>query len=337
MNMDVKNNLVKYFIATLFLFSSFSIFAQKKAQQKPQGKVNVIFDTDIGPDYDDVGAIAMLHTFADRKEAEIVGVMSCNLNHLTGPTISLFNTYFKRPDIPIGVPKGMGVSLPARQKWPELILAKYPHKYQSNDEMENAMTLYRKLLAKAEDNSIVLISVGFMTNLSDLLNSKKDKISSLSGRELVSKKVKKLVAMAGKFPEGREYNIHKDTTSAINVMNNWPTEIIFSGWEVGNEIKTGLGLIANKNLQNSPVKDAFAHAIPQSKTDSLGRMSWDQTAVLVGVKGYKPYFGLERGTMIMGNNGSNSWKPDAQGKHYYLTKLMEYDLLTKEIEKLMMR
>jgi hypothetical protein len=31
----------------------------------------VIFDTDMGPDYDDVGAIALLHAFADSGKASM--------------------------------------------------------------------------------------------------------------------------------------------------------------------------------------------------------------------------------------------------------------------------
>ncbi len=39
------------------------------------GPVPVIFDTDFGPDVDDVGALAILHAMADRGETEILGVM----------------------------------------------------------------------------------------------------------------------------------------------------------------------------------------------------------------------------------------------------------------------
>jgi len=35
-----------------------------------QNEVAIIIDTDIAPDYDDVGAIAVLHSLADRGEAK---------------------------------------------------------------------------------------------------------------------------------------------------------------------------------------------------------------------------------------------------------------------------
>ena len=49
--------------------------------------------------------------------------------------------------------------------------------------------------------------------------------------------------MAGHFPEGREFNIHKDAAAAKKALDNWPTPVIFSGFEIGEKIKTGLPLI----------------------------------------------------------------------------------------------
>lgn len=39
---------------------------------KPFEPVKIIFDTDLGPDYDDVGALAFLHAMADSGKAEIL-------------------------------------------------------------------------------------------------------------------------------------------------------------------------------------------------------------------------------------------------------------------------
>ena len=45
--------------------------------------------------------------------------------------------------------------------------------------------------------------------------------------------------MAGIFPEGREYNVYCDASSSSFVVNHWPTEIIFCGFEIGYNIITG--------------------------------------------------------------------------------------------------
>lgn len=55
--------------AMIFVMAGLSagpvVVAQKKLPPA------VIFDTDMGPDYDDVGAIALLHAFADKGKCRI--------------------------------------------------------------------------------------------------------------------------------------------------------------------------------------------------------------------------------------------------------------------------
>ena len=77
----------------------------------------------------------------------------------------------------------------------------------------------------------MICTVGFFTNLKDLLLTEGDEYSPLSGRELVAKKVKRLVSMAAGFPEGREFNVYCDTPASQVVFEQWPTEIVFSGFE----------------------------------------------------------------------------------------------------------
>lgn len=323
----MKRDLV--IVAVLLLASPFV-----QAQKTTKKPTPIILDTDIGPDYDDVGAMAILHAMADKGEAKPLAVIASNKNELVVPTIDIINTYFGRPGLPTGAPKGKGASEAATQKWPELLVKKYPHKIKSTADAPDAVETYRKLLAKQPDHSVTIVTVGFLTNLANLLASGPDKFSKLSGEELVKKKVSKLVSMAGLFPKGREYNVFIDSVASEKVFHNWPTEIIFSGFEIGNEIKTGLRVIGNDQLKG-PVKDAFAHAMPQSEGDKKGRMSWDQSAVLVGVRGVEPYFGVKRGRIII-KGGNNEWRDDANGTHYYLTWKMPVAEVTTVIEDLMM-
>lgn len=317
----------------LFAISVLSI-STTYAQISKKQLVPIILDTDIGPDYDDVGAMAVLHALADRGEATPLAVIASNKNELVVPSIEILNTYFGRPELPTGAPKGEGASFGATQKWPEMLVEKYPHKIRKTSEAPDAVETYRSVLAKQPDNSVTIVTVGFLTNLKDLLDSKPDKISPLSGVDLVRRKVSNLVSMAGAFPEGSEYNVLVDSVASEKVFREWPTQIIFSGLEIGKQIKTGLKLIANENL-DSPVKEVYAMAIPQSKNDAEGRMSWDQTAVLVAIRGATPYFGLKRGRIII-EGGHNRWHDDAMGQHAYLTELMPFSQITTLIEGLMM-
>jgi len=306
---------MKIFLLSLFLFLFSTIKAQVKSRAVP-----VILDTDIGPDYDDVGAVAVLHSLADRGEAIPLAIFASNKNELVAPTINLMNTYFGRPGLAIGAPKGKAPNIGAWQKWPQMLLDKYPHSINSTDEVPDAVGIYRKILSQQKDNSVTIVSIGFLTNLSNLLNSKPDQFSKLPGKDLVKKKVRKLVSMAGGFPKGREYNLLTDSSASENVFNNWPTPVIFSGVEIGKNIKTGLGLVHDTSV-SGPVKDVFSFCIPKAKEDSAGRMSWDETTVLVAIRGASPYFGLKRGHIII-SGGNNSWKDESNGSQYYLTKSM---------------
>ena len=317
------------FTILAILISIASVNAQTGGRQA----VSIILDTDIGPDYDDVGAIAVLHALADRGEAKPLAVISSNKNELTVPCIDILNTFFGRPELLTGAPKNKAADLGAFQKWPEMLVGKYPHKIQKSSDAPDAVETYRKILAKQPDQSVTIVTVGFLTNLSNLLDSPADQISPLTGEILVRRKVRQLVSMAGSFPSGREYNVHIDSLASEKVFSMWPTQIIFSGVEIGKQIKTGLRIIGNDKL-NSPVKDVYAMAMPMAKGDAEGRMSWDQTAVLVAIRGNLPYFGLKRGKIII-EGGNNKWQDDPMGPHAYLTESMPFPQITMLIEALM--
>src|SRR5699024_5689443 len=193
----------------------------------------IILDTDIGPDFDDVGAFAVLYALADKGEAKILATVASNRYPKIAEVIDALNTYFNRPDIPIGVPKGPSVELKDIRGWVNAIVAKYPHSITSNSDVPGSVNIYRKVLSRQPDHSVTIVTIGFFTNLANLLQSGPDKYSKLGGKELVNKKVKKLVSMAGQFPSGKEFNVYNDIPSANYVFENWPTPIIFDGFKIG--------------------------------------------------------------------------------------------------------
>lgn len=297
--------------------------------------IKIFFDSDLGPDYDDVGALAFLHAMADSGKVEILATVASNKNELVAPSIDVINTYFGRSGLPVGAPKTNGVDLGSSQHWADSIVAKYPHKIKSTSESPDAVTLYRQLLSKQPDHSVTIVTVGFLTNLNNLMKSKGDSISPLTGMELLTNKVKRLVSMAGMFPGGREFNVFMDSTASKYVYENWPGEVIFSGFEIGSKIHTGLRLI-HSDIKNSPVKDVFRISIPLSPEDKDGRMSWDETAVMIAVYGTDGYFDTVRGKIIVNENGSNSWVNSDDGKQFYVKEKMPFSQITTFIEDRMM-
>lgn len=323
---------IKLFFITMACGSVFLACKPVNIGSKP---VKIIFDTDFGPDYDDVGALAFLHAMADSGKAEILATVSSNRHELVAPCINIMNIYFNRPDLPIGSPKSRGVSLGAWQHWPDTLVAKYPHTVMSTAEVPDAVSVYRKILNSQPDTSVIIVTVGFLTNLAGLLESGADSICPLSGKDLILKKVKKLVSMAGKFPSGSEYNVHMDSTASAYVYENWPTPVILSGFEIGEKIHTGLRVM-KMDVAQSPVKDVFRMNIPMTEEDKNGRMSWDETAVLIAVYGTEGFFDRVTGTIMVNPDGSNSWVNSPTGKHTYVVQKMPVDQMIRFIEDRMM-
>ena len=331
----MKGKILQMFVLGIVVLMAGCGDSQKNIKEKSDTPKPVILDTDCGPDYDDVGALAILHAFADSGYINILATMASNKHELVAPSIDVINTYFGRPDIPIGAPKSEGVNIGAFQKWPDSLITKYPHDLLSTGEAPDAVKLYRKILSEQEDTTVTIISVGFLTNLGNLIMSEPDEFSPLPGKKLIEKKVYRWVCMGGRFPEGKEFNVFMDSSKSIIAIEQWPTKIIFTGFEIGEQIKTGLRLI-EMPCENNPVKDVFAISIPQSVEDKNGRKSWDQTAVLIAVKGYEKYFDINKGRFVTFKDGHNEWKDSENGTHGYVKTKMPVPQITKLIEDLMM-
>jgi len=293
--------------------------------------VRVIFDTDMSSDVDDVGAVAVLHALADAGEAEILGMGICVNDAASAPCLNALNTFYGRPDIPIGVLPGTGKDSPS--KYTRGVADAFPHRLASAADAPQAVALYRRLLAGQPDRSVVFVSVGPLTNMAALLDSKPDEFSDLAGRALVEKKVRIWVSMGGTFVSGREFNFFVDTPATIHAIEAWPTPIVFSGFEIGGSIGTGAGL---RDLPaTNPVRRAYE--LFNGLTD---RQSWDQTAVLYAVRGLAGKLDAmwdlsPAGSVTIAADGSNRWQAAPDRGHRYLIAKMPPAEVARAIEALM--
>ena len=321
----------------VFFFLMAIISSDIQAQAKKQ--VAIIFDTDMGPDYDDAGAIAILHALADSGECRILATVGSNRSPWIAEVLSVMNTYFGRQEIPVGIVHEPAQHIAAYQKWDSLVVERYPHRVTGNAAAYDAVPLYRRLLSAQPDKSVTIVTVGFFTNLANLLASQPDSISSLDGKEMIRRKVKLLVSMAGRFDDQmgtfKEFNVVRDAPASVKVFDEWTSPILFSGFEIGARLHTGLPLVADRSVVHSPVKDIFAISIPMDPNDRNGRMSWDETAVLVAVRGPGRYFTTVKGHITGHTDGSNGW--DAAGsRDAYLVQKMDVKDMEEVLNQLMM-
>ena len=326
--------LLVYLLIPLLVFFSCNSNPQEGAVASPE---KIIFDTDMGPDYDDVGAIAILHALADLGECEILATLASDGHPSIAPTIEMFNRYYGKGGIPVGIPDNGVANFTASNNWNDSLLVRFAPDLKSKTDYPKASEIYRKVLASQPDKSVTIVTVGFTTNLAELLKTGNDDYSPLSGVELVKKKVKKWVAMAGRFPEGREFNVFIDSVSSSYVLERWPTPILFSGFEIGERIFTG-SKVAEKNDQNNPVSWAYKYNLATYENKPVkNRTSWDQTAVLCAIRDPERYFYVcGPGKIIVNPSGYNNWDPDSTKDHYFLVHKYPYQDISDTLEGLMM-
>ncbi len=289
----------------------------------------VILDTDIDSDVDDVEALAMLHTLANQNKIDFLAVIVTSDDPYAALCTDALNSYFKRPHLPIGVLKKQP-TLKNHSRYTRQIAEEYPHHLNSHEQAQEATALYRKLLSQSPDSSVVIITIGHLTNLQNLLQSKADKHSPLNGKELAKKKVAKWLCMGGMFPKGKEANFYRpDPQSTLYCLKAWENPVIFAGWEIGKEIITGGAYLKNKLSAKSPVYRAY-----ELYNNFQGRASWDQVAILLLKEEATNYFEIiTDGYCQVNEDGSNQWIPAKDSKHGYV--VFKADVDYQEIAKIM--
>jgi inosine-uridine nucleoside N-ribohydrolase len=179
---------------------------------------------------------------------------------------------------------------------------------------QTAVSVYRKALAAAPDGSVVFVSTGYLGNLADLLKSPADGTSPLNGHDLVARKVSLLVSMGGRFFTSRpENNLDGDVASAQYVAANWPTKLVWAGYEVGDAIHTGDTLWSTQPT-SSPLRAAYdAFVGPKN-----WYYSYDLVAVYHALRPEDPMLTeVGPGTNVVNDDGSNTFVPGS-GNQYYL-------------------
>ena len=249
----------------------------------------VILDTDFRSDVDDAGALALLNALADNGECELLGVVASQTGPYVVGAINAVNTWYGRGTVPVGLSPVDDQRFPDHYA-PEIGDPENFASTQSNATAPDSTTLYRRLLHEAPDKSVVIVVIGSQTCVHLLLQSEADSEQDGSinrtGRDLIAAKVRELVLMGGNFsdPAHPEHNINLDREAAQTVADQWPTPIMYSGFEIGRTVMTG-GAMTNPD--ENPVARAY-ELFPAGGVGTIAASSsYDQTAVYYAVRGFK--------------------------------------------------
>lgn len=304
--------------------------------------VRLIYDTDMGNDVDDMVALSMIHSLQRRGACDLLAVTVTKDHPQAAAFVDAVNTFYGYGDTPIGVVRGGAAKEPG--KFNKLADEKnadgslrYPHDLMSGADAPEAVVLLRRLLAAEADGSVTIAQVGFFTNLARLLDSPADEHSPLVGRDLVAKKVKVLSIMAGAFQTVNwntrhlEYNVQLDVPAAQKLAQEWPTPMVWSGFEIGvaapyphESIERDLNYVPHH-----PLKEAYILYSPPPHD----RPNWDPTAVLYAVLPDRGYFSLSPpGTVTVEKDAATLFRPGKanQGKHRFLAMNAEQTARVRE-------
>lgn len=314
----------KLFYAFALMSMVFLAGCGSEKASKPE-KLRVIFETDIGNDIDDALALDMLYKYMDQDKIDLLAVMLNKCAPAPAEFMDIMGTWYGYPDIPVGIVRD-GADDPWGKYAQKVVDLKnedgtpmFARTHGEYDRLPDAHILYRKILAQQPDNSVVISTVGFSTNLARLLDTPADKYSPLTGKELVAKKVKLLVPMAGHMADTTycEYNVIKDIPAAQKVFAEWPTKMAVTPFEVGLAIE-----YPGASMRNDfgwaglhPLVEAYRAWADHLDYD---RPTWDLTSVLYAVEGDSWFTMSEPGNVVIKDNGASIFTPCEDGRVTYM-------------------
>lgn len=337
-------------------------------------KPKIIFDTDIGCDCDDAAALALALELANAGECEILAVTHCTVNEAAAGCIEAILSYYGHPEVPVG-------SFHREDKFPTIdwhdvyasdVALRYETGYQKGNRYDDTVAVLRQALSGAEDSSVTIVATGALTSLARLLDSGPSAVEKTGGRapsadenpgggapsadgnpgggvlpdggELIRRKVRRTVCMAGRFTEQwpepvivgdgfaveKEWNVLCDVDAARKVCEEWPGELVFCSYEIGLPIITCGGLQKNGPKDN-PVRTCYEVWSEKDGCGAVGRESWDGVTMLYAIRPDSGYWKLHPyGSIHVDQDGKTSWTEQNGGRQTFLTENLPY----REVERI---
>jgi hypothetical protein len=294
---------------------------------KPQ-PIQMILDSDFGSSTDDLFALMMLNHYIDEGLVDLKGIIVDREGDKNAGIVDIFNTYYGHPEIPIGLERN-GVKNPRcfipyngicdlkdSQGQPlfkrSVDVSKCPDGYK----------LYRQLLSKADDGSIVIVAIGFATTLSQLFLSGADEYSSLNGVDLFGKKVKAVYIQSGRFEAGDSlcgYNMRAASRQSAIFYDKLPrnVDLIMSPSNIGDKMNyLPQDVLSDLSYTEvNPIKSVYTNY-----TCDTGQRMWDTNCLVNAVEGDASYHLSPRGVVTFVDKGEESLmlfeeRPDGNARY----------------------
>lgn len=326
--MKMKNTTLGVILIALITMLN-SCSENETAPPKGQTAVPVILDMDLGSSTDDLFAMELLLKDYDTSNFKLKGIVCDRMGEQNAEVADIFRTYHNHPEIPIGLERN-GVLDPMIYVDYAPVLdslsapdgsAMFRRTLSSYSNLPDGYQLYRQLLSQAEDNSVVIISCGFVTSLAHLLTSQADEYSSLDGKSLVRKKVKAMYIQGGVFDSEYnsepDYNFKQAATFSRTFFNEWPQEVpvVFNPMETGQNVDYAWkSVIADISWTDAnPIKQVYKNC-----NCDTGQRMWDVMNVLCLLDGEAPFHLSSYGTVQLNDDFTTTFTPDPSGHQRYM-------------------
>jgi inosine-uridine nucleoside N-ribohydrolase len=278
----------------------------------------LIIDTDVYSNADDVGALATAFALQMNGEDQVIAItVNTRTDRPSVATeswecVAAIAQYYNSPDVPIGADMpDNGSALDS----PDFLTPCAALASPSAPAPGSAVSVLRRALVGEPNGSVVIAEIGYEENLQALLSSPGDSISPLSGSALVAEKVKMLVVTGGYYPSSpsAENNFAGNPVAAEDVAANWPTKIVYSGYEVGNNVHVG-DTLDSVQPARSPVRAAYDAYDPGQPIKS-----WDLTTVYHAVRPSDTALTESAaGTNVINTSTANNTFTTGSGNEFYL-------------------
>ena len=290
------------------------------------GVPRIILDVDICSSTDDLFAMEMLYRYADQGRCRFLGIVLDREGEEHAAFADVMNTYFGYPDLPIAqVRHGIKDAKVFTDYSPVAYLkdadgqAMFRHSITNYAGLPDGYTLYRRLLAEQPDQSVSIISVGFLTCLAQLLESGPDEYSPLNGVDLVRQKVKCIYIMGGNFGQlsDSEYNFVQGGEYTQSFFHLWPEDVdmMFSPGEVGHQVHYQPEQVISDIswTDRHPIKQVYL----MKDYDDPGQRMWDPMTVIQAIEGDAAFLLSERGTVSIDSQFLTTFIPSPSGNCRY--------------------
>jgi hypothetical protein len=302
--------LGKYFLVALIANITLAMTLSAQTLPAPAQPVNVIIDSDLSHNADDAGDQAMMWALAAQGKVNVLAVIISSTNDYSAPVARAIATYYGHPNVPIGanhsnIPNDYAAYA---SYYSQQVAARFGNPSDTRANYPDAITVYRRALAAAPNNSVYILSGGFYYPIMQLLQSGPDSISPLTGLQLVAQKVARLIIVAGSFPDSGTTdrgNMLTDPDSGSYVVAHWPGELDWMPDDQAWNTFTGPGTTgASADPTKNPVAYAYelhcsgGGSVPDQTYCANNTPGWAQLGELFTV------FGLGNNFVIGGLNGS---------------------------------